>query len=144
MSLILFQFVLETKISIIGARSNCFKCSFPYFPRMSRYNCDRKNEGFGQEISSRNSEVIHSGIYYPQDSLKSKTCIEGRELLYRYSQDNSIPYKNTGKLVIGNGKEEIEKIYNFYNNAKIGIESPGFTASLSIGKIIKELVNTIL
>jgi L-2-hydroxyglutarate oxidase LhgO len=41
-----------------------------------------KNETFGQEASSRNSEVIHSGIYYPKDSLKAKTCVEGNALLY--------------------------------------------------------------
>jgi L-2-hydroxyglutarate oxidase LhgO len=43
-----------------------------------------RNDTFGQEISSRNSEVIHAGIYYPKNSFKAKMCVEGKELLYEY------------------------------------------------------------
>src|SRR5262249_46589746 len=46
---------------------------------------------FGQETSSRNSEVIHSGIYYPSKSRKTIWCIEGRERLYRYCEDHRLP-----------------------------------------------------
>lgn len=65
-----------------------------------------KNSTFGQETSSRNSEVIHSGIYYPKDSLKTKTCIEGREMLYEFCSKNNIPHKKIGKLIVAiNGDE---------------------------------------
>ena len=56
---------------------------------------------FGQGTSSRNSEVIHAGIYYPPDSLKAKLCVEGKPLLYRYLQDKDIPHRQVGKLIVG-------------------------------------------
>lgn len=68
-----------------------------------------KNPSFGQETSSRNSEVIHAGIYYPKDSLKAKTCVQGRQLLYEFCAKNSIPHKKIGKLIVAiNDKEVLE------------------------------------
>ncbi len=61
----------------------------------------------GSETSSRNSEVIHSGIYYPQGSLKAKTCLAGRERLYRYCREHGVPHKRLGKLIVASNKEEI-------------------------------------
>lgn len=55
---------------------------------------------FGSGISSRNSEVIHSGIYYAQDSLKAKLCLRGRQLLYEYCEDRAIPHQRCGKLIV--------------------------------------------
>ena len=58
------------------------------------------NDGIGQITSSRNSGVIHAGIYYPQNSLKAQTCVEGKELLYDYVKRHKIPYKNLGKFIV--------------------------------------------
>eukprot|EP00798_Chlamydomonas_sp_ICE-L_P005844 gene5844-6130_t len=55
---------------------------------------------FGTATSSRNSEVIHAGLYYPQDSLKSKMCVEGKKLLYEYCEAEHVPYKRIGKLIV--------------------------------------------
>jgi L-2-hydroxyglutarate oxidase LhgO len=65
---------------------------------------------FGQEISSRNSEVIHAGIYYPKDSLKTKTCIEGRRMLYEFCARNNIPHKKTGKLIVAVNEREVNDL----------------------------------
>ncbi|KAI0921268.1 hypothetical protein AcW1_004703 [Taiwanofungus camphoratus] len=54
----------------------------------------------GEETSSRNSEVIHAGLYYPVESLKTQLCLRGRSLLYDYCLKHNIPYKKTGKLVV--------------------------------------------
>lgn len=59
----------------------------------------------GEETSSRNSEVIHAGIYYPLDSLKARLCIEGKHRLYAYCRTHDIPHRQTGKLIIG-GKDQ--------------------------------------
>lgn len=66
-----------------------------------------RHERFGQETSSRNSEVIHSGIYYPEGSLKARLCVEGAELLYRYCRDNSIRFRKTGKLIVATEEAEV-------------------------------------
>jgi len=73
-----------------------------------------KNETFGQEQSSRNSEVIHAGIYYEKDSLKAKMCLEGSSLLYELCEKNGVAYRKCGKIIVASNAveaEELEKLY---------------------------------
>ena len=65
-----------------------------------------KNASFGEETSSRNSEVIHAGIYYPENSLKAKLCVKGKQQLYQYCQQRHIPVQKIGKLLVANGDNE--------------------------------------
>ena len=73
-----------------------------------------RNPSFGQDTSSRNSEVIHAGIYYPKDSLKLKTCLEGKALLYEFCVRNNIPHKWTGKLIIAMDKNEVRDLEKLF------------------------------
>jgi L-2-hydroxyglutarate oxidase LhgO len=66
-----------------------------------------KNRTFGLETSSRNSEVIHAGIYYPEDSLKAKFCVEGKNLLYVLCNQRNIAYKKLGKIIVAADENEI-------------------------------------
>jgi L-2-hydroxyglutarate oxidase LhgO len=66
-----------------------------------------RHDSFGQETSSRNSEVIHAGIYYPADSLKARLCIDSVEKLYGLCAEHSIPHKRTGKLIVAADESEI-------------------------------------
>lgn len=75
-----------------------------------------RNKNFGQETSSRNSEIIHAGIYYPAGSLKAGMCLRGRDLLYEFCGKKSVPYKKTGKLIVATEKEEIGSLEQLYNN----------------------------
>ncbi len=67
-------------------------------------------ESFGRETSSRNSEVIHSGIYYPETSNKTAWCLDGREALYAYCETNRIAFRKTGKLLMAVSAEERESL----------------------------------
>jgi L-2-hydroxyglutarate oxidase LhgO len=82
-----------------------------------------KHPTFGQETSSRNSEVIHAGIYYTRDSLKAKLCVEGKWLLYDYCRKYDVPFKNCGKLIVATSAEEIEIIKGIRQTAiKNGVD----------------------
>jgi len=70
-------------------------------------------DAFGTETSSRNSEVIHAGIYYEPGSLKAQLCVEGRQRLYAYCDERGVPYRNCGKLIVaadGAQRGGLEKI----------------------------------
>ena len=61
---------------------------------------------FGWETSSRNSEVIHAGIYYPRDSLMARACVAGRKALYAYARERGVPFKGLGKLIVATNDAE--------------------------------------
>lgn len=77
-----------------------------------------KHRTFGQETSSRNSEVIHAGIYYPEGSLKARLCTEGKTLLYTYCEKYDIPHKKCGKLIVATDEHEISVIEEIKNTAR--------------------------
>ena len=76
-----------------------------------------KNLRLGEESSSRNSEVIHAGIYYPEDSLKAKFCVEGKILLYEYLKKNKITFNRCGKYIVSTSDEESDRLEELYENA---------------------------
>lgn len=64
----------------------------------------------GMETSSRNSEVIHAGLYYPTGSLKAVLCVAGRDALYSYCIERSIPYRRCGKLIVATSEAQCDKL----------------------------------
>ena len=67
-------------------------------------------DSFGTEASSRNSEVIHAGIYYPRDSLKARLCVAGRELLYEFCEQYGVPYRRCGKLIVATSEAQLSDL----------------------------------
>lgn len=61
----------------------------------------------GMETSSRNSEVIHAGIYYPTGTLKARLCVSGRAMLYQYAEQNAVEFRRVGKLIVAVSAEEM-------------------------------------
>lgn len=76
-----------------------------------------KNTFIAEETSARNSGVIHSGIYYPKNSLKKMFCIRGNELIYKFCSKYNVPHKKTGKLIVSNSEDE-EKLFSIFKNGK--------------------------
>ena len=80
-------------------------------------------EGIGTETSSRNSEVIHAGIYYPKGSLMARTCVEGRRKLYAYCAAHGVPHRNCGKLIVATNTQESELLQSIKGRAEAnGVE----------------------
>ena len=69
-----------------------------------------RHRTFGRETSSRNSEVIHAGIYYPEGSLRAKLCVEGRERLYAFAEKYNVPVNRCGKLLVATTEDEIAQL----------------------------------
>src|SRR6202041_2736987 len=72
----------------------------------------------GFETSSRNSEVIHGGLYYPKGSLKATACVEGRHRLYEYCREHGVPHKALGKLIVATSEDEIPGVEKIEAAAK--------------------------
>jgi len=78
---------------------------------------ERQN-AFGTETSSRNSEVIHAGIYYPTGSLKARMCVRGKELLYEYCENYRVPCERIGKIIVATSARQFETLRDYQRKAK--------------------------
>ncbi|TGT17328.1 FAD-dependent oxidoreductase, partial [Mesorhizobium sp. M4B.F.Ca.ET.172.01.1.1] len=80
--------------------------------------------------SSRNSEVIHAGLYYPQGSLKARLCVAGRDMLYRYCPERSIPHRRCGKLIVATDATQEPMLATIRANAAAcGVEDLRFLSA---------------
>ncbi len=92
-------------------------------------------DSFGTETSSRNSEVIHAGIYYPQGSLKARMCVTGRTLLYEFCETYGIPYRRCGKLMVATSESQVgqlERIQAAAHANGVRLESLGRPETLKL------------
>jgi L-2-hydroxyglutarate oxidase LhgO len=76
-----------------------------------------KEPHIGQGVSSRNSEVIHGGLYYPTGSLKARFCVEGRRALYDFLESRKVDYRKCGKLVVATREDEVAHIVAIFEQA---------------------------
>jgi L-2-hydroxyglutarate oxidase LhgO len=109
---------MDTDVTIIGAGVIGLAIAETVSENHKNVFLIEKHTTFGQETSSRNSEVIHAGIYYPEGSLKANLCVEGKKLLYDYCRRYDVPYNNCGKLIVATNQEEISVINGIRKTAE--------------------------
>jgi L-2-hydroxyglutarate oxidase LhgO len=101
---------MDVNITIIGSGVVGLAIASHLSSRYSNIFVIEKHKQFGQEISSRNSEVIHSGIYYPKGSLKARMCVRGNKLLYKLCDQEDIQYNNCGKLIVATDESDLDAL----------------------------------
>src|SRR6187399_1116882 len=83
--------------------------------------------GIGNGVSSRNSEVIHGGMYYPTGSLRARHCVRGRRMLYDFLASHGVPHKKVGKLIVAVDEKQTAKIEGIARQGEInGVEGLEF------------------
>lgn len=99
-----------------------------------------KENNFGTETSSRNSEVVHAGIYYPPGSLKALHCVEGRERLYDYCVTHEIPHKKLGKFIVAKDDADKKRLQHYYETARAnGVKHLAWCTGTEVRAIEPEL-----
>lgn len=116
----------DAKITVVGAGVIGLAIAAKLSEKFNNVFIIEKHLKFGQETSCRNSEVVHSGIYYPKDSLKTKLCIEGRKMLYGFCDKYNVQYNKCGKLIVANTIFEDKQLDRLMKQAQengvIGVE----------------------
>ena len=103
---------------VVGAGVVGLACAQALSQRLDSVVVIEREVGPGREISSRNSGVIHAGIYYPGDSLKTRMCIEGNRRLYQWCETHEVPHKHTGKLIVATSPEDEKRLRQIADHAK--------------------------
>ena len=98
---------MNTDVVIIGA--GVVGLSVSYYLSLNGYSVVliEQEDKFGKHTSSRNTEVIHAGIYYPLGSLKNKFCHRGKKLIYEFCEKFNVKYNKRGKIFIANENNQI-------------------------------------
>ncbi len=102
---------------VIGAGVVGLACGHELSRRLDSVVVIEREVGPGREISSRNSGVIHAGIYYPNNSLKTRMCIEGKRRLYEWCETHEVPHKHTGKLIVATSAQDEQRLRDIARHA---------------------------
>jgi L-2-hydroxyglutarate oxidase LhgO len=108
----------EVDVAIIGAGVIGLAIASELAQQERRVFVFEKNRTFGLETSSRNSEVIHAGIYYPEASLKAELCVDGKSLLYELCEKHGIAYKKLGKIILAVNEKEMTQLEKLYEQGR--------------------------
>src|SRR5512144_3290101 len=97
----------DTPLAVVGAGVVGLAVAARLAARCPETVVLERRERHGTETSSRNSEVIHAGLYYPTGSLKARLCVRGNRLLYELCRDRDVPHRRITKLVVATAPEEL-------------------------------------
>src|SRR5512147_1908834 len=100
----------DTPLTIVGAGVVGLAVAARLAPRFPEAVVLERRERHGTETSSRNSEVIHAGMYYPAGTLKARLCVRGNRLLYELCERRKIPHRRTTKLIVATAPGETAEL----------------------------------
>jgi L-2-hydroxyglutarate oxidase LhgO len=127
---------MDSNITIIGAGVVGLAVASELADEKKSIFVLEKNACHGLETSSRNSEVVHAGIYYSPGSLKARLCVEGREMLYEICSRHGIPHLKTGKLIISTTEEGAGALQHLFENARTnGIASVSMLDQAEVNRL---------
>ena len=95
---------------VVGAGAVGLACGYVLGQRGLTVAVLEKDAAIGQGVSSRNSEVVHGGLYYPSGSLKARLCVEGRRALYAFCDAHHVEYDRCGKLVVAESEADLARL----------------------------------
>jgi L-2-hydroxyglutarate oxidase LhgO len=104
---------------VVGAGAVGLACGRALATRGLSVAVLEKEGAIGQGVSSRNSEVIHAGLYYPTGSLKARFCVEGRRALYAFLETRKVAYRRCGKLVVASEADEVPRLHAILEQARV-------------------------
>ncbi|RYF95593.1 MAG: NAD(P)/FAD-dependent oxidoreductase [Caulobacteraceae bacterium] len=102
---------------VVGAGAVGLACGYALSKRGLVVAVLEKEAAIGQGVSSRNSEVIHGGLYYASGSLKARLCVQGRRLLYAFLDRHHVDFRRCGKLVVATTAEEVPRLDAIWEQA---------------------------
>jgi D-amino-acid oxidase len=109
--------MLTIDVAVIGAGVSGLASALALAERGASVAVLERHPRAGHETSTRNSGVIHAGLYYPPGSLKARLCVEGRDRLYEFCTRHDIPHRRCGKLVVGHNGSEMAALEALHANA---------------------------
>ena len=105
-------------VVVVGAGAVGLACAYALAARGRSVVVLEKEGGIGQGVSSRNSEVIHGGLYYPTGSVKARVCVEGRRRLYRFLEIHGVAHARSGKLVVASEPDQVAHVEAIFAQAQ--------------------------
>jgi L-2-hydroxyglutarate oxidase LhgO len=103
---------------VVGAGAVGLACGYALSRRGLSVAVLEKESAIGQGVSSRNSEVVHGGLYYPTGSLKARFCVQGRRALYAFCDAHHVDYDRCGKLVVATSPDEVGRLEGILAQAR--------------------------
>jgi len=108
----------EIDVVVVGAGVTGLACAAELAGRGVSVCVLERHPRAGMDTSTHNSGVVHAGIYYPEGTLKAQLCVEGRELLYEYSEQRHVPCQRTGKLIVASNDGEVAALQKLHDRGK--------------------------
>jgi len=125
----------DVDVAVIGAGAVGLACAAELAVRGKRVVVLERHRRIAQETTSRNSGVIHAGLYHPRDTLKARLCVEGRRLLYERCERFGIPHRKCGKILVATSDSERARLESIYTQ---GLENgAGKLALLDGGEVAR-------